>query len=37
MVEVEDVAVGEALDVFVERDELLDVAVLSGAEDGVVD
>lgn len=37
MVEVEDVAVSEAFDVFVQCDELLDVAVLGGAEDGVVD
>lgn len=37
MVEVEDVAVREAFDVFVQGDELLDVPVLCGAEDGVVD
>jgi hypothetical protein len=37
LVEIEDVAVGEAFDVLVEGDELLDVAVLGGAEDGVVD
>jgi hypothetical protein len=37
LVEVEDVAVGETFDVFVESDKLLDVAILGGAEDGVVD
>lgn len=39
MVHVEDVAVGEAFDVFLEGDDLLDVAVLAGGtgEDGVVD
>jgi hypothetical protein len=38
LVHVEDVAVGEALDVFIEGDELLDVAVLATrGEDRVVD
>ncbi len=37
LVHVEDVAVGESFDVFVEGDELLDVLVLAGGEDGVVD
>jgi hypothetical protein len=37
LVHVEDVAVGEALDVLVDGHDLLQVLVLSRAEDGVVD
>lgn len=37
LVHVEDVAVGEALDIFVYGDDLLEVLILAGSEDGVVD
>ena len=37
LVHVEDVAVGEAFDVFGDVDDLLEVLVLAVAEDGVVD
>jgi hypothetical protein len=37
LVHVEDVTMGETLDIFVNGDNLLEVLVLSTAEDGVVD